>query len=106
MRKHVMHTAEYKADAVKLSQSGERTMAEVARDLGVPYWTIRDWCKKASVTKKPKATRIAAVAGETPEQRFNRLEKEVGRLRKENESLRTDREILKKAAAFFAKESG
>jgi transposase len=48
---------------------------------------------------------VAGGANETPEQRVARLERELDRLRKENESLKTDREILKKAAAFFAKES-
>jgi transposase len=61
------------------------------------------------MAKKPKQakrtpTEVAA-ANESAEQRVARLERENGRLRKEVESLKMDREILKKAAAFFAKES-
>jgi transposase-like protein len=55
--------------------------------------------------KQPGKTPPANPATESPEQRLERLERENERLRKENDSLRTDREILKKAAAFFAKES-
>jgi transposase-like protein len=49
---------------------------------------------------------VAGGADETPEQHIVRLERELDQLRKENESLKTDREILKKAAAFFAKKRG
>jgi transposase len=56
--------------------------------------------------RKAKASLAAvAPAGETAEQKLARLERENTALRKEVESLRTDREILKKAAAFFVKES-
>lgn len=54
---------------------------------------------------KPKVSG-ALEAEETPEQRVARLERENAALRRENDTLRMDREILKKAAAFFAKESG
>ena len=57
--------------------------------------------------KKKGLAKAAAVdpTNESPQQRLERLERENERLRRENDSLRTDREILKKAAAFFAKES-
>jgi transposase len=106
MRRYVMHTAEYKADAIKFAMRGDRTIGQVAEDLGVPYTTVWSWCRNISVAKKPKKEAApSTLAGETVEQRLDRLERENERLRKDNESLRLDREILKKAAAFFARES-
>jgi transposase len=62
------------------------------------------------MAKKPKVAKKApplpsAPKDETAEHRAARLERENARLRKEIDQLRMDREILKKAAAFFAKES-
>jgi transposase len=106
MRRYVMHTAEYKADAVRLAMRGDRTIRQVAEDLNVPYGTVWSWCRNGSVAKKAKeSSALAPATGETAERRLKRLEVELERLRKENESLKVDREILKKAAAFFAKES-
>jgi len=100
-------TKEFRSDAVKLIERGDRSIAQIARDLGINHWTLRNWCKSDPVLKKAKAAAAGTTppANETAEQRVVRLEREIQRLRKENESLRTDREILKKAAAFFAKES-
>jgi len=106
MRRYVIHTDEYKADAIRFAMRGDRTIGQVAADLGVPYGTVYSWCRKIPVAKKPKEKASAlALAGESVEQRLERLERENERLRRDNESLRVDREILKKAAAFFAKES-
>ncbi len=57
--------------------------------------------------KKARAAKAAAAppAGETLEEKVLRLERENAQLRKERDSLEMDRAILKKAAAFFAKES-
>ena len=103
------YTAEFKADAIELLRTTERTLGQVAKDLGVSYWSLREWYRKAEMAKNKKAgvapSRPRPPAEETPEQRVLRLEREVVALRKENESLQMDREILKKAAAFFAKEN-
>lgn len=99
---------EFKGSAVDLVRKGDRTLREVSTAIGVPYWTLRGWYNKDLMARKRKkgAAPPAAVAGdETPEQRIARLEREVAALRRENESLKVDREILKKAAAFFVKES-
>lgn len=99
----------FKSEAVALVRRDDRSFRQLAEDLGVNAWTLRDWYKKDEMAKKPKVSKPVAVAGlpstETAEQRLARLERENERLRKENETLRMDREILKKAAAFFAKES-
>jgi transposase-like protein len=104
------YTAEFKADAVELLRTSERTLSQVSKDLGVSYWSLREWYRKSEMAKKQKpgsvARRpVAPPVEETAEQRVARLEREVASLRKENESLKMDREILKKAAAFFAKEN-
>jgi transposase len=109
MRVPKQYTEEFKSDALNLVRRGDRSIAEVARDLGVSHWTLRGWVKSeqmAKRTKKGPGKSVAAdPATESPQQRLERLERENERLRKENDSLRTDRAILKKAAAFFAKES-
>jgi transposase-like protein len=100
------HTEEFRADALNLVQHGDRSIAEVAKDLGISAWTLRGWCKRARMSKRTKKGVGAAPTGtETAEQKLARLERENARLLKENEQLRMDREILKKAAAFFAKEN-
>jgi len=89
-----------------MCERGDRTIRQVAADLGVSHWTLRDWLRRkeaAQMSKRAQPEQISAK--ETLEQKAARLEREVDRLSKENERLQMDREILKKAAAFFAKES-
>ena len=103
------YSEDFKADAVELMRRDQRTFAALADDLGVSSWTLRAWYKEAEMAKKPKVTRKPTELGSGPkestEERLARLERDNARLRKENDQLRVDREILKKAAAFFAKES-
>src|SRR6186713_1249824 len=103
------YTEEFRQDAVTLLKSSDRSFKQVAKDLGVAEWSIRQWYKNAEVPKESKklqkAEVVAQLGNESAEQKMTRLEREVQTLRKENDSLRMDREILKKAAAFFAKES-
>ncbi len=95
-KKNNKYTEEFKRDAVRLMRNrGERTVVQVADDLGVSDAMLYRWAlklDKASTAKRNEQ-------GET-------LEQENRRLRKENEQLRMEKAILKKAAAFFAKESG
>jgi transposase len=109
MRVPNKYTEEFKTDALNLIRRGDRSIAQVARDLGVSHWTLRGWVQSAHMAKRLKKGSGKATpadpATESPQQRIERLERENERLRKENDSLRTDRSILKKAAAFFAKES-
>ena len=104
---HHRYTDSFRADAVRLCRRGDRSVAQVARDLGLSYSTLYEWYTKASMTKRTSSQPISAdpPAEETDKQKFTRLERELKRLHKENDSLRMDREILKKAATFFAKES-
>ena len=103
------YTEEFRQDAVALMRGTDRSFKQVAADLGVSEWSLRQWYKGSEVPKKSrkqrKAETAAQLGSESPEQKAARLERENQALRKENDSLRMDREILKKAAAFFAKES-
>jgi len=86
------YTPEFKAEAVKLVLEQGLTRAQAARDLGVVESVLGRWVQVAERNAKPGAL--------TADER-----NELKRLRRENKVLRTEREILKKAAAFFAKES-
>jgi transposase len=89
-------TLEFKREAVRLLTERKLSISEAARQLGIGPNLLRKW-------------RQALAAGEkqaSPEKKsLTALEEENRRLRAENERLRMEREILKKATAFFAKES-
>lgn len=89
------HTPEFKAGAVRLVVEEGRTVGSVARDLGVHASVVGLWVRQARVD-----------AGEGPAGALTTSEREeLTRLRKENRVLQMERAILKKAAAFFAKEN-
>lgn len=102
------YTSEYREMAVAMVRRGDRTYRQLGEELGVNPFTLRNWWKADDMArrgKKKSEVQASIVVSEAPEQRIARLERELKRLERENESLRMDREILKKAAAFFAKES-
>jgi transposase len=112
MRVVSRYSETFKEDALAVLERTDRSLAAVARDLGLVPHTLRYWYKQAEMAKKGKkaVTSRAALpvrdpASETPEQKIARLERENAALRKKNAELEMDRAILKKAAAFFAKES-
>jgi len=87
------YTGDFKREAVRLVQSGQRPAA-VAQQLGISEQTLSNWRKAAAAGKLTVSSRKV-----TPE------EMEFSRLRAENQRLKMENEILKKAAAYFAKES-
>ncbi len=87
------YPAEFRAEAVRLAREPGHSMREVARDLGIANESLRRWVMQAEVD-------AGTAEGLTTDERA-----ELTRLRRENRTLRTEREILKKAAAFFARES-
>ena len=101
------YTSAFREEAIRLVDSSDRTMMEIAESLGVNVWTLRGWYRQAMARKKIRKAPVKpqAPTDETPEQKANRLEEENRKLLKRVEDLETDRAILKKAAAFFAKES-
>ena len=95
-RNHTPYPAEFRAKAVELVRTSGKSILEVARELGVSGEGLRRWVRQAE-----------ADAGRGRPGELTTDEKaELQRLRRENRVLREEREILKKAAAFFARESG
>jgi transposase len=89
-------TAEFKAEAVRRVTEGGKCLAEVARELDLGESLLRSW-KRALAAQGDQAF---PGKGNLPP-----AEEELRRLRAENQRLRAEREILKKATAFFARES-
>jgi transposase-like protein len=86
-------TSEFKAEAVRLCRVGDRTIRDVAKDLDLTETALRAWVKRADVD-----------SGSGPPDALTSDERaELTRLRRENKRLQMESEILKKAAAFFAK---
>ena len=88
------YAPEFRAEAVRLVKDSDKSMLRISTDLGVSYETLRKWVRQAEIDG-------GAREGLTTDER-----QELQRLRREVWVLREEREILKKAAAFFAKETG
>ena len=84
---------EFRAEAVRLARSPGNSIRQVARDLGVATESLRRWVIQADIDRGDSP-------GLTTDERA-----ELTRLRRENRTLRIEREILKKAAVFFATET-
>ena len=109
MRVLPRYTDEFKSDAVDLLERSGRSLPAVARDLGVSVGSLRTWYKDAVMAKKkrPKAPGAASLppAAESADDENRRLKSELATAKRRIDELEEDRAILKKAAAFFAKES-
>jgi len=94
-RKRRTLSEEFRAEAVRLCRVGDRGISQVAKDLDIVETSLRNWMRRADIDdgKGPPG----ALASDERE--------ELARLRRENRRLREDQAILKKAAAFFARES-
>ena len=85
-------TDEFKASVVRLVLDEGKTVGAAARDLDLTETAVRDWVRRAQADRTKGRTGLTTAERE-----------ELARLRRENRELRTERDILKKAAAFFAK---
>ena len=88
---HRVYTVEFKTEAVKLAQ--EVGVTEAARRLDIPVTSIQNWMRPGKLGKADRGKAVSAA------------EAEISRLRREVASLKMDNEILRKAAAYFAKGS-
>jgi transposase len=93
-RSHPPYPPEFRTEAVRLVRSGERTPEQLARDLGCSGQAIRNWVRQADLDAGRRADGLTTGERE-----------ELARLRREVRVLREEREILRKAAAFFARET-
>ena len=89
------YAPEFRQEAVRLIRESGKSITQVSKDLGVSDQSLRTWIKQADLNAGRRTD------GLTTEER-----EELRRLRRENRVLREEREILKKAAAFFARETG
>lgn len=87
-------TSEFKAEIVELCRRGDRSVGQVARDFDLTETAVREWVKQAERDSGQRAD------GLTSDERA-----ELAVLRKDNRRLREDVDILKRATAFFAKET-
>ena len=90
-RRRPTYSPEFKAEAVRVVRTSTDSVPKIARDLGVSVWTLRAW---VNTTRPPAAEPL------TSDERS-----ELKQLRREVRQLREERDILKKATAFFAKQS-
>ena len=86
------HTREFKLEVIRRVNDSDHTVAEVARDLGLHDNLVRRWCKEAEELESLPQTESLK-------------DDEIRRLRAELASVEEDNTILKKAAAYFARES-
>jgi transposase len=87
------HPPEFRARAVELARERAKPMAQIAKDLGISEGCLRNWLHQADVDS---GTREGLTTSERAE---------LVKLRRENRTLAMENEILKRAAAYFAKEN-
>ena len=95
-QKRIHYSKQFKVDAVKLVTEQGYNVSEAARNLGIHHSSLRRWKKQLDADGNQAFPGKGHMTTE---------KEELYRLRKENKRLRMEREILKKAAAFFANES-
>jgi transposase len=94
-RRKPPYPPEFRVEAIRLARTSGKPRAQIARELGVTGETLRLWLKQADLD-----------AGNRHDGLTSDEQEELRRLRRENRILREERAILKKAAAFFAQETG
>jgi transposase len=88
------YSREFKVEAIRLAEVGDKTASQVARELGIRVNQIWKWKQQLELEARAGA----------PAKRGRPVDDEVAKLRRENARLREENEILKKAAIYFARE--
>lgn len=93
------HPPEFRRRAVELARQGEKSMVQLAKDLGISRSCLQNWVNQDAADEN-------GADGEKDSSRLTSSEKkELAELRRRNRQLETENEILKKAAAYFAREN-
>jgi len=88
------HPPEFRRRAVELAREGAKPVAELAKDLGISQSCLRNWMTQADTDENGGAARLTSAE-----------KKELAELRRKNRQLEMENEILKRAAAYFAREN-
>ena len=88
------HPVEFRQRAVELARTGDRPVAVLARELRISESCLRNWMAQADVDEGGRADRLSTAE-----------KKELAELRRRNRQLEMENEILKRAAAYFAREN-
>jgi transposase len=94
--RHSRYPEEFRRETVRLVLTTDKSMAEVSRELGINYKTLGNWVRSEQ-TRQDRDLQPGALS--------ENERVELKRLRKEVSELKVEREILRKAAAYFAKET-
>ena len=86
--------AEFRQRAVELARSSDKSLVEVAKELGISRSCLQNWVRQAK-----------ADAGEAPGKLNSAEKKELAELRRRNRQLEMENDVLKRAAAYFAREN-
>lgn len=88
------HPPEFRQRAVELARLGDKPVAALAKDLGISESCLRNWMAQADADTNGSATKLTSAE-----------KKELAELRRKNRQLEMENEILKRAAAYFAREN-
>jgi transposase-like protein len=88
------HPVEFRQRAVQLARTGDKPVAALAKDLGISESCLRNWMAQADADEHGGTARLTSAE-----------KKELAELRRRNRQLEVENEILKRAAAYFAREN-
>jgi transposase-like protein len=88
------HPPEFRRRAVELARQGDTPLLQLAKDLGISRSCLQNWMRQADADDKPDSERLTSAE-----------KKELAELRKRNRQLELENDILKRAAAYFARDN-
>jgi transposase len=88
------HPPEFRRRAVELARQVDTPLLEVARDLGISRSCLQNWMRQADADETPDSERLTSAE-----------KKELAELRRRNKQLEMENDILRRAAAYFAREN-